>query len=139
MPRKPAHRSAIVAVIQAAGETGISATEVEGKVECSLQQVYKDVKVLEVAGEVVRHGKSASGGDILVWSGSEISATLDNRSTGGKGVTLQPRRPGTANGSVSGLRLHQSWTVVSLTLEGGLTRVKLQDETGEILEFTAPS
>lgn len=139
MPRKPAHRPNIVAAIQAAGEAGITAAEIQRRVDCTLQQVYKDVKVLEDAGEVYRHGKSDSGGDILIWSGNDLSATLDHRSTGGQGVTLQTRPPGTGTGSISGVRLGQGWTVVSLALEGGLSRVTLQDATGETLEFTVPS
>lgn len=139
MPRQPTHRPKIVAALQAAGDAGITAKELATQVGCTPQQSYKDVKGLEQAGEVQRRGKSSSGGDILVWTGGEVSATLDNRSTGGQGVSLQTRPPGTGTGSISGIRLGQGWTVVGLSLDDGLTRVSLRDATGETLEFTVPS
>jgi hypothetical protein len=139
MPRTPTHRPNIVAAIQAAGTAGVTAKEVAAQVGCTPQQSYKDIKVLEEAGEVARKRKSATGGDILIWTGGDASATLDNRSTGGLGVSLQTRPPGTGTGSASGVRLGQAWTVVGMSLEDGLTRVSLRDETGATLEFTVPS
>jgi hypothetical protein len=139
MPRKPAHRPNIVAALQAAGERGITAKELAAQVGCTPQQSYKDVKGLEEAGELERRGKSSSGGDLLFWTGGETSATLDNRATGGTGVSLQTRPPGTGTGSIAGVRLGQGWTVVGMSLDEGVTRVSLRDATGETLEFTVPS
>jgi hypothetical protein len=139
MPRTPTHRPNIVAAIQAAGAAGITAKEVAAQVGCTPQQSYKDIKGLEQAGELERKGKSGTGGDLLIWTGGHASSTLDNRSTGGLGVSLQTRPPGTGTGSISCVRLGQAWTVVGMSLEDGLTRVSLRDATGETLEFTVPS
>lgn len=151
MPRAATHRPRIVEAIQQAGDAGITTSEIADRLGFKIQQVYKDIKKLEDAGEVQRHpGVGPKGGDLLTWAGGEASVTVDPRAAGippaklehGKGGSNgngNGKGPATIAGAKvggAGLVLGKTYRVTGVELSnGGEVEVTMTDDQGNTISL----
>lgn len=129
MPRPATHRPHIAAEIKAAGDQGVTTSEIAERLGYNLPQVYKDVKYLEGKGSIRRAGKGEKGGDLLVWvEPASSDATRPDPS--------RPQPTRIQHGRVlagEGIKLGARYQVMGMGIIEGGTEIVMQSDEGEML------